>query len=482
MATTRTPRVSEGSIPSCRFCFDGGSDDEPLVTPCRCTGTSAHVHARCLLKWQTWRILTTASSGGGTEERAKSLSCSVCKATYATAPPSMSELLTHVRGEGGASLAALLVPGTLLVRNVSQFDESSLANAPQWLRWVFNRKRAHWNKAVYLITKVVPGRGVGGTDVLVGVNLTARLEKATRNSRGDDDDDEEKPLEAEGLSTSDDDDEEEDDDDGEIEVNEEEKEEEEEENDDDEARGRPRRRLADAAAADDDEDATTSSASDGRDGEIADPALAAALSETEEVHASMSNDAAALLELEDDDETFGDLSLEMMPHVRRYVGGPVRRDKRVVLLVSSAAESTLSAPTIALPLDADVEGAGASAERAYVYHQRGSDAAEYVEEVLAEAVGDALNAAGDDDDDDAAGDGGGGGDDDDDEIVVPKVHVFNGHARWSRSQLMNEVARGDWGLCPATRRDLGAGWRVAGNAFWSTLFDSGRPIFAKVGE
>ena len=47
---------------------------------------------------------------------------------------------------------------------------------------------------------------------------------------------------------------------------------------------------------------------------------------------------------------------------------------------------------------------------------------------------------------------------------------------------MNEVARGDWGLCPATRRDLGAGWRVAGNAFWSTLFDSGRPIFAKVGE
>ena len=140
------------------------------------------------------------------------------------------------------------------------------------------------------------------------------------------------------------------------------------------------------------------------------------------------------------------------------------------------------APTIALPLDADVEGAGASAERAYVYHQRGSDAAEYVEEVLAEAVGDALNAAGDDDDDDAAGDGGGGGGDDDDEIVVPKVHVFNGHARWSRSQLMNEVARGDWGLCPATRRDLGAGWRVAGNAFWSTLFDSGRPIFAKVGE
>jgi len=27
---------------------------------------------------------------------------------------------------------------------------------------------------------------------------------------------------------------------------------------------------------------------------------------------------------------------------------------------------------------------------------------------------------------------------------VPTVHVFNGHAKWSRSQLMNEIARGDW--------------------------------------
>ena len=26
--------------------------------------------------------------------------------------------------------------------------------------------------------------------------------------------------------------------------------------------------------------------------------------------------------------------------------------------------------------------------------------------------------------------------------------------RWSRVQLLNEIARGDWGLCPATPADL----------------------------
>jgi hypothetical protein len=58
--------------------------------------------------------------------------------------------------------------------------------------------------------------------------------------------------------------------------------------------------------------------------------------------------------------------------------------------------------------------------------------------------------------------------------------VFRGHAKWSRSQLMNEIARGDWGLCVATPRDLTAGWRHTGDALWRSLYDSGRAVFAKV--
>ena len=63
---------------------------------------------------------------------------------------------------------------------------------------------------------------------------------------------------------------------------------------------------------------------------------------------------------------------------------------------------------------------------------------------------------------------------------MPRVHVFKGHAKWSRSQLMNEIARGDWGLCLATPEDLTVRWRDTGAAFWRQLYDSGRPVFAKV--
>ena len=33
----------------CRICHSFG--DEPLVTPCRCSGSAKHVHASCLVTW-----------------------------------------------------------------------------------------------------------------------------------------------------------------------------------------------------------------------------------------------------------------------------------------------------------------------------------------------------------------------------------------------------------------------------------------------
>lgn len=114
--------------------------------------------------------------------------------------------------------------------------------------------------------------------------------------------------------------------------------------------------------------------------------------------------------------------------------------------------------------------------RAYVYHQENRDTDEYMEEIIGEAATEALANRADDDDDRDDGispEVGRGG-------VNPRVHVFKGHARWSRSQLMNEIARGDWGLCLATPRDLTSAWRQTGDAFWRSLYDSGRPVFSKV--
>ena len=43
---------------------------------------------------------------------------------------------------------------------------------------------------------------------------------------------------------------------------------------------------------------------------------------------------------------------------------------------------------------------------------------------------------------------------------------------------MNEIARGDWGVCPATPEDLESRWTETGAAYWDGLRASGRPVFA----
>lgn len=38
----------------CRICFDEGTDDDPLISPCNCKGTSAYVHKSCLSNWRNF--------------------------------------------------------------------------------------------------------------------------------------------------------------------------------------------------------------------------------------------------------------------------------------------------------------------------------------------------------------------------------------------------------------------------------------------
>lgn len=69
--------------PICRVCFDEG-DSQPggaLLSPCRCRGSMAHVHERCLREW-----LCTGQV---------SLNCSVCKGTYRLPASLRKELRAH---------------------------------------------------------------------------------------------------------------------------------------------------------------------------------------------------------------------------------------------------------------------------------------------------------------------------------------------------------------------------------------------------
>eukprot|EP00535_Pseudo-nitzschia_heimii_P005819 CAMPEP_0197175324 /NCGR_PEP_ID=MMETSP1423-20130617/1574_1 /TAXON_ID=476441 /ORGANISM="Pseudo-nitzschia heimii, Strain UNC1101" /LENGTH=611 /DNA_ID=CAMNT_0042624447 /DNA_START=339 /DNA_END=2174 /DNA_ORIENTATION=- len=68
----------EGDKPVCYMCFDDeDTDDNPLITPCKCIGDTAYVHVECLRKWHTAEAdnqICFLSSVDAT--------CSVCKSSF----------------------------------------------------------------------------------------------------------------------------------------------------------------------------------------------------------------------------------------------------------------------------------------------------------------------------------------------------------------------------------------------------------------
>ena len=57
------------------------------------------------------------------------------------------------------------------------------------------------------------------------------------------------------------------------------------------------------------------------------------------------------------------------------------------------------------------------------------------------------------------------------------LYVFWGSAQWTRTQLLGEIAKGDWGLCAATAHDM-----IDTSTLWKTLTESQRLAFAPVSE
>jgi len=75
---TNQPPVATGDKPVCYMCFDDEDTDEnPLITPCKCIGDTKYVHVECLRKWHTAEAdnkICFLSSVDAT--------CSVCKSTF----------------------------------------------------------------------------------------------------------------------------------------------------------------------------------------------------------------------------------------------------------------------------------------------------------------------------------------------------------------------------------------------------------------
>ena len=66
----------------CRLCFCEGNfeGNDPLISPCKCTGSLTYIHLNCLRKWLTSKIVTKTSSTNDIYcYTFKSLECEICK-------------------------------------------------------------------------------------------------------------------------------------------------------------------------------------------------------------------------------------------------------------------------------------------------------------------------------------------------------------------------------------------------------------------
>jgi hypothetical protein len=66
----------------CRICFcEGGEEDNPLITPCNCSGTMKYIHLQCLQQWLKTKLHTRVT-GSCISILWKVLECELCKKTF----------------------------------------------------------------------------------------------------------------------------------------------------------------------------------------------------------------------------------------------------------------------------------------------------------------------------------------------------------------------------------------------------------------
>ena len=189
-----TPKVNEEDDdeeqPTCRFCFEPAKPDEddPLLSPCACRGGQAFIHASCLLRWRRMVVVNAPTHPAYWNEDTRHNVCNVCASEFTTEAPSR---LTLMRSFTGAELAAMLDCGFLLVSHeaFSERLREKLRDLTPGLRRVCGYE--HWIDGCYLITDVrpnsdddedeeggggAPASGDAGEDIITAVNLHGQNE------------------------------------------------------------------------------------------------------------------------------------------------------------------------------------------------------------------------------------------------------------------------------------------------------------------
>ena len=80
--SSHNPESSKRSTPSCRICFlTNSSEENPLISPCKCNGSMKNIHYICLKKCIESKIIKKTEQNFKSYSW-KSFSCEICKAEY----------------------------------------------------------------------------------------------------------------------------------------------------------------------------------------------------------------------------------------------------------------------------------------------------------------------------------------------------------------------------------------------------------------
>ncbi len=81
-----TPGAGDNTLPdnqfSCRICLgEGGEPGNPLVCPCKCSGTMKYIHIKCLQKWLKSK-LHPKQTAYSVSFLWKAFECELCKRAF----------------------------------------------------------------------------------------------------------------------------------------------------------------------------------------------------------------------------------------------------------------------------------------------------------------------------------------------------------------------------------------------------------------
>ena len=151
----------------CRYCFN--STDEPLITPCKCSGTNKYVHRSCLAKWQYSSIL--AQSTHPKYQTNIETICNVCNCVFNVREFSREDLMLQFTGK---EIADMIIPGCWLISSESSSVNNTniISQNKSNIELVHNLN--HWTYSAFIITDVI--KATHEKEHILGVNIVKNVE------------------------------------------------------------------------------------------------------------------------------------------------------------------------------------------------------------------------------------------------------------------------------------------------------------------